>query len=102
MKNFFVCENIDITTAAFDRHIRYNKPFLRLQAQAVTLVGGAFHNPILWHEAESDHDTENAITWIPVSKMSVDYAAYIASRANWDKQGRIIFKMPGTYLIKAS
>jgi hypothetical protein len=89
-------------TDAIDRHVRYNKPFLRLKAQAVTLVGGGFHNPILWHEADTDHDTENATTWTPVSKMPVDFAAYIADRANWDKQGRLIFQMPGTYLIKAS
>jgi hypothetical protein len=89
-------------TAAIDRHIRYNKPFLRLKAQAVTLVGGGFHNPMLWHEADTDHDYENAITWTPVSKMPVDFAAYNADRTNLDKQGRLIFKMPGTWLIKAS
>ena len=89
-------------TAAIDRHIRYNKPFLGLKAPAVTLVGSPFQNPILWHEADTDHDNENAIAWTPVSKMPVDYAAYVADRANWDKQGRIIFKMPGTWLIKAS
>ena len=91
-----------MTTVNKDGHIRYTKPFLRLKAQALSLVGGTYPNALLWHEAETESSIEKAIEWTPSAKMPIDYTAYVGDRVNWEKRGRIKFNIPGTYLVRGS